>query len=82
MKYVLNFVPAATLDVTKITSFFIQQIFEPSLEVNGYYGSRTVRCLQFNDDILAAGYYGGEVCVWDINTTELVVRFNTFTKPN
>jgi len=64
-----------------IFSWFIhekQKLFEPSFVAHHTYGSRSVRCLQFNDELIAAGYFGGEICLWDIQTAELVLIFYYF----
>lgn len=54
------------------------QLFEPLLLTNRLLGCNTVRCLQFNDDFVVASYFGGSICVWDINTTELVRSYCHF----
>ena len=52
---------------------FLKKVFEPSLlPTNRLIGCNTVRCLQFNDDIVVASYFGGSICIWNTHTTELV----------
>nr|CAH0101320.1 unnamed protein product [Daphnia galeata] len=51
----------------------IKAVFEPSLlPTNRLIGCNTVRCLQFNDDIVVASYFGGSICIWNTHTTELL----------
>lgn len=47
-------------------------IFQPLLLTNRLLGCNTVRCLQFNDDIVVASYFGGSICIWNVHTTELL----------
>lgn len=44
----------------------------PSLQADIFDGSHTVRSLRFNNDFVAASYYGGEICLWSIANAELV----------
>ncbi|EFX66739.1 hypothetical protein DAPPUDRAFT_302454 [Daphnia pulex] len=46
-------------------------LFEPLLLTNRLLGCNTVRCLQFNDHVVVASYFGGSICIWDTHTTEL-----------
>ncbi|XP_046638097.1 F-box/WD repeat-containing protein 1A-like [Daphnia pulicaria] len=47
-------------------------LFEPLLLTNRLLGCNTVRCLQFNDHVVVASYFGGSICIWDTHTTELL----------